>query len=153
MLHDFSKAWTTLFSCSSKSRLAWRTQTRLPPPSFSATWWWFRFKVIQQILNTFGDISTFLNNDDMPVATTSKLLEILHDPANCRKLEMEIAITANAMGPFVKATYTLEGDVALVLVAYKRVSMPYSVISTEHYPIMLKAVAQQLIEGNHVNSN
>ena len=147
VLDAFSKAWIALFSRSPKSRLAWTTQTGLPPPSYSATWWWSRFEVIQQLLNTFGDVSSFLNNDDMPVATTSKLLEILRDPANCRKLKMEIAITVDAMEPFVKATYTLEGDGALALVAYERVSMLYSVISTEHYP-NVKAVAKQLSGGD-----
>ena len=56
---------------------------------------------------------------------------------------MEIAITVDAMEPFVKATYALEGDGALALVAYERVSMLYSVISTEHYA-NVRTVAKQL---------
>lgn len=46
---------------------------------------------------------------------------------------MELAINVDAMEPFVKATYILKGDGALALVAYERVNMLFSVISTEHY--------------------
>ena len=109
ILHDFSKAWIGLFSRSPKSRLLWRTQTGLCVPSYSATRWWSRFEVINQLLTAFNDVVTFLANDDLPPATSGKLLEILNDPAKPRKLKMEIAITVDAMEAFVKATYKLEG--------------------------------------------
>lgn len=110
VLDDFSKAWIGLFSRSPKTRLSWRTKTGLPPPSFSATRWWSRFEMIQQVINAFGDVSSFLECDDLPPppANSSKLLDILHDPAKCRKLKMELAITVDAMEPFVKATYVLD---------------------------------------------
>ena len=63
---------------------------------------------------------------------------------------MEIAITVDAMEPFVKATYALEGDGALALVAYERVSMLYSVISTEHYANM-RAVVKKLSGSDPVH--
>ena len=55
-------------------------------------------------------------NDDLPPATSGKLLEILNDPA---KKQIEMAITVDTMEPFVKATYILEGNGALALVAYE----------------------------------
>lgn len=79
--------------------------------------------------------------------TTSKLLEILNDPPKYRKLKMELTITIDAMEPFVKATYFLEGDGALALLAYERVSALFSVISTEHYP-NVNGVAKQLAKGD-----
>lgn len=39
-----------------------------------------------------------------------KLQEIIDDAPKNRKLQMEIAITVDAMEPFVKATYNSEGD-------------------------------------------
>ena len=149
VLDDFSKAWIGLFARSPKSRLAWRTQTDLPPPSFSATRWWSRFEVIHQLHNAFGDVDSFLGSDNMPPATSSKLLEILHDTAKCRKLKMELAITVDAMEPFVKATYVLEGDGPLALVAYERLSTFFSVISTEYYP-NVTADAKELSGGDPV---
>ena len=34
----------------------------------------------------------------------------ISDPATCRKLKMELAMTVDAMGPYVQTTYNLEGD-------------------------------------------
>lgn len=87
--------------------------------------------MIQQVLNAFGDVSSFLECDDLPPANSSKLLDILHDPAKFRKLKMELSITVDAMEPFVKATYVLEGDGALALVVYERLSMLFSAITTD----------------------
>ena len=131
ILDDFSKAWIGLFSRSPKARLAWKTQTGLHPPSFSATRWWSRFEVFHQLHNAFGDVPVFLHGSDMPHATTSKLLKILDDPVKNRKLKMELAITVDAMEPIVKATYILEGDGALALVAYTQLRTLYTVISLE----------------------
>ena len=95
----------------------------------------------------FGDIPTFLSSDGLLHATSSKFLEILNDSAKCRKLKIELAITIDVMEPFAKATYVLEGDGALALITYERVSMLYSVISMEHYP-NINAIAKQLATGD-----
>ena len=57
----------------------------------------------------------FLERDDLPSATSTKLLQVLDDPAKTRKLKIEIPTTVDAMEPFVQATYKLEGDGPLVL--------------------------------------
>ena len=51
---------------------------------------------------------------------------------------MELAITVDTMEHFVKATYTLEGDGVLAVVAYEQLHALYSVISLEHYPNVQK---------------
>ena len=51
---------------------------------------------------------------------------------------MELAITVDAMEPFAKVTYTLEGDGALAVTTYAAAE-----ISTEHYP-NVNAVASEL---------
>ena len=129
--------------------MLWRTHTGLCVPSYSPTRWWSRFEVISQILNTFGDVLTFLANDDLPPVTSGKLLEIVCDPTKARKLKIELAITVDAMEPFVKATYKLEGDGALCLVAYEQLSMIYASVymSTQYYPNVI-AVAKAEAGGN-----
>lgn len=112
--------------------------------TYSTTRWWSRFEVINQLLLAFGDVETFLSNDDLPPATSGKLREILNDPAKVRKLKVEIAI---AMQPFVNATYKLEGDNALSLIAYEQLSMLYASMSTQHYPNVV-AVAREIACGN-----
>ena len=51
------------------------------------------------------------------------------------------------MEPFVKATYTLEGDGPLAVVAYHQVSLLYSHVSLEHYP-KVDSVVRQLANIN-----
>ena len=119
-------------------------QTGLSIPSYSATRWWIKFEVIEQVHSAFGDVSQFLDNSDLPSVTTSKLLRILKDQPTCRKLKLEIAITVDSMKLFVKATYLLEGDGPL---AYQHLSLLYNHIATEHYP-NVSALAQQLAGGN-----
>ena len=122
ILHDFCKTWIGLFSRSLKSCMLWRTQTGLPAPSYSATRWWSQFEAF----TAFSDVEKFLKNDDLPLAIYTKLRQVLDDPVKTRKLNIEIATTVDAMEPFVKATYKLEGDGALSLVATNRLvcSMP-----------------------------
>ena len=60
---------------------------------------------------------------------------------------MELALTVDSKEPFVKSTYTLEGDGALALVAYEHISKLYSAISTEHYP-NVNALAKTLSAGD-----
>ena len=146
ILDEFTKAWISLFSHSPKSRLAWRTQTGLSTPTYSATRWWSKFEVIHQLHNSFGDVPVFLHGNDLPSATTGKLLKILEDEPTCRKLKMELAIMVDAMELFVKATYLLEGDGPLALVVYQQLSLLYSHISTEYYP-NVAAVAKLLSRG------
>ena len=88
-----------------------------------------------------------MSNDDLPPASSGKLREILNDPAKLRKLKVELAITVDAMRPFVNATYKLEGDGALSLIVYEQLSMLYASISTQHYPNVV-AVTIEESSGN-----
>ena len=83
----------------------------------------------------------------MPSATTRKLLSIVDDAASLRKLKIELAATVDAMEPFVKATYDLEGDGPLILYAYQKISSLYAHITLEHHPNIL-AVADDLAQGS-----
>ena len=64
-----------------------------------------------------------------------------------RKLQIEIAITIDAMEAFAKATYNLEGDGALTLSAYEEIRKLFAVVSAKHFP-NVAAVAKQLSQGN-----
>ena len=134
ILHDFCNAWIALFSRSPRSRLLWRTQTCLSAPSYSSTRWWSQFEVIHSMLKTFSDVKKFLERDDLPPATSTKLLQVLDYPAKTSKLKLEIATTVDAMEPFAKATYKLEGDGPLSLEAYQQLSILFASMSTQLYP-------------------
>ena len=80
-----------------------------------------------------------LENTDLPATTTKKMLDVLNNPSECRKLKMELAMTFDGMEPFVKATYALEGDRVLSLV-----SALYSHISASHHPNITEKHAEYL---------
>ncbi len=86
---------------------------------------------------------------DLPRTTTGKLLDILDDQLKRRKMKFELAVTVDAMEPFTKAKYSLEGDGPLALVAYERLSVLYSHISLDHYPNVV-AVAKHLSVGHSI---
>ena len=150
VLDKFVKSWINLFSHSPKSRLQWRTQTGLSIPSYSVTRWWSKFEVMHQMFKAFGDVQSFLESSELPPTTSGKLLAIISDAAKFRKLQMELAVTIDAMEEFVKATYQLEGDGVLVVTTYEQLRVLYSVISSQHYP-NVDAVAEKLSKGNIVH--
>ena len=90
---------------------------------------------------SFGSVSSFFVKTDLP---SSKLkLEIISDPPKNRKLHMELVITIDAMEPFVKATYNLEGDGPLIFKAYEEIALLSAGILNQRYP-NTKAVAKSL---------
>ena len=145
VLDKFAKVWIGMFSRSPKSKLAWRTKTNLPVPTYSATRWWSKWEVLKQMHDSFGDIHPFLQDHSLPPSRL-QLLEILDDPGNYCKLHMELVITIDAGEPFVKDTYRLEGDGPLALKAYEEICLLRSTISNEHYPNVL-AVANEVAGG------
>ena len=91
-----------------------------------------------------------MNQPDLPPATSTKIREIINDCAKFRKLKMELAITVDAMTPFVQATYNLEDDRLLALKAYREISALHSVTATQNYPNVL-AIAKNESAGNASN--
>ena len=142
VLDQFAKLWIGLFSRNPKAKLVWREKTGLPIPTYSPTRWWSKWEVLKALLLSFGDVESFFKDCDLPPSRL-KLLEILEDPANCRKLHIELAATVDAGEPFVKATYVLEGDGPLVLSAYKEIQQLRASIRNEYYPNVV-AVARKL---------
>ncbi len=114
----------------------------LQVPTYSATRWWSKWEVMNHLLKSFGDVCSFLQNDELPPSKL-KLLEILNDSPKNRKLQMELAMTIDAGEPFVKTTYRLEGDGPLIFSAYEEINALTASISTQFYPNTI-AVARKL---------
>ena len=81
--------------------------------------------------------------------TVTKISEILN-PGMCQRFKIELAVTVDAMGAFVKATYNLEGDGPLALMTYGCVRCLYAHITTEYFP-NVSAVAKHLVNGNQTH--
>ena len=134
-LLEFVSAWLTLFSHSPKTRLLWRERTGRSMASYSTTRWWSKWKLMKQLLLQFGDVQPFLEeNDDLGPATRPKLLAVLTNPQRKSLLQIELASVIDCGEPFVKATYTLEGDGPLVLECYEIITTVQEAIRVAHMP-------------------
>ena len=95
-------------------------------------------------MQQFGDVHPFLQEQTkLSPATRNKLLQIMADPLKNARLQIELAAVIDAGEPFVKATYTLEGDGPLALNCYEVLSTLSAGIHVQHYPNLL-AVAQKI---------
>ena len=149
-LDKFFKGWISIFSRSTKTKLAWKNKTGLPAPSYSATRWWSKWEVLKGMLVTFGDIHSFLEQKDLP-PTRQKLLDVMDDPPQNRKLKTELAVTIDAGEPFVKATYRLEGDGPLAFIVYEEISNLRASVSCEYYPNVVAVVTSLSSTPTHVD--
>ena len=147
VLSEFITAWISLFAHSPKCRMIWKELTGRAMGSFSATRWWSRWEIMEQILVQFGDIDNFLHKDDLGSnATRTKLLDILHDLEieKKAKLQIELAVVVDCGHAFVKATYDLEGDGPLVVECFDTIETVKAAIHTFH-TLNLKAVVKRYL--------
>ena len=104
------------------------------------------------MFTTFSDVKKFLERDDLPPVTYTKLLQVSDDPAKTRKLKIKMITTLDAMEPFVKATYKLEDNGSLILEAYQQLSILSASISTQYYPMLLLWQTLKQIEKLHMSN-
>lgn len=147
-LDAFVSSWVQLFSHSPKSRLEWKSLTGVNMRSYSKTRWWSKFEVMVQLHDLFGDVVTFLQTHvETPGAIRSRLRRKVEDLQLRGQIQMELAVTVEFSRPFVQATYNLEGDGPLCLIAYDTVSSLIHFVTNPHLP-STKALAQRLGGGN-----
>ena len=135
VLLEFMTSWISLYAHSPKACFLWKEQTGHSITMFCPTRWWSRWEVMNQLLVQFGDVEMLLKcHEDLAPATQRKLLGIISDPQKYTDLKIELAATIDVGEPFVKATYSLEGDGPLVLQCYEVVSSVNTSIESAHYP-------------------
>lgn len=100
-----------------------------------------------QVHDLFGDIPAFVNGGQIPEVTARKLQDILNDQQKLALLKVELAITVDAMKPFVQSTYQLEGDGSLCLQAYQIVRKLEAEMRNLHFP-NCSAVIRNIANGN-----
>lgn len=132
-LEKFMKSWVSLFVHSARSRNAFKATTGQFPKSYSETRWWSKYEMMVQVHDLFGDIPAFVNGGQIPEVTARKLQDILNDQQKLALLKVELAITVDAMKPFVQSAYQLEGDGSLCLQAYQIVRKLEAEIRNLHF--------------------
>lgn len=145
-LDQFMQWWIQLFSRSAAAKLAWRERTGTAMKSYSATRWWSKWEVMQQVMMHFGDVQPFLEaTQDIAPRLNDHLTGLLTSEADRKALMMELAAVVDAGEPFVKATYNLEGDGVLVFHAYSTLQALSAAAAQRHYP---NVAAQASALGN-----
>lgn len=153
VLDSFTQYWISLFSHSYNARLLWKEKTGQAMRSHSATRWWSKWEILKQVLDYFGDVEPFLQeNEEMSPANRRHLLEIFENHQDARTLRLELAAVVDAGVHFVSATYYLEGDNPLIFSCYERLSSVAHAVAVEHYP-NTTAVAREISDGNGVMYN
>ena len=135
VLAKFLKHWERMTQHSHKARLLWREITGRNLRTYSPTRWWSLWECQFQLLDLFGDISTFLRayfNQGIAPKSLDKLLQLLLQSS--KELMVELAVTVDAGEPFVKATYKLEGDGPLAIECYEILSSVKAAIQVCHLP-------------------
>ena len=114
-LNEFVTYWISLFAHSPKARLLWSQKTGQTVQGYSATRWWSKWKVLNELFELFGDVQSFLNHENkFSSSTREKLAGHFSDHQKLNTLKVELAAIVDAGKPFVQATYKLEGDGPLV---------------------------------------
>ena len=143
-LTEFMHLWITLFSHSPKTKFLWKTTVGRSMASYSPTRWWSKWEVVKMVMTYFGDVESFLTqNDDIGPATRPKLISLLANPQKKGLLQLEMAATVDWGEPFVKACYTLEGDGPLALECHEVIEKVSASIHTAYTP-NVHAIAQRL---------
>ena len=147
LVNDFTTYWVSLFSHSFKAQAIWKQQTGRTISSFSATRWWSKWEVMNQILELFGDIENFLKApEEFSGNTRAKLLEYFATPQKRHGLKVELAAVIDVGKPFVQATYKLEGDGPVAIECYEIISSLSVSVRMENYP-NVQAIVKSIANG------
>ena len=104
-----------MFSLSPAARLLWKTRTETAMRLQSNTRWWSKWEVLNQVMKFFGDVESFLReNENLSPVCRAAQLELFDNIVTARDLDIELAALIDAGKHLVKATYHLEGDGPLV---------------------------------------
>ena len=102
------KYWEQMFKHSYNARLLWRERTGKSILTYSLTRWWSKWECEKQVLELFGDVPGFINDQnssDVAPKSRHKLQQLLQTSS---KELLELAVTVDAGEPLVKACYKLK---------------------------------------------
>jgi len=146
-VNDCTTYWVSLFSHSFKAQAIWKQQTGRTISSFSVTRWWSKWEVMNQILELFGDIESFLKvPEEFSGSTRAKLLKYFATTQIKHNLKVELAGVIYAGKPFVQVTYKLEGDDPVAIQCYKIISSLSVSVRIDNYP-NVQAVVKSIANG------
>lgn len=88
----------------------------------------------KDLLLHFEDVQPFLEELQYSSRQHERLLNILHDAGRRQQLQMELAETVDAGGPFVSKTYLLKKDGEIVVDAHTHLQEVATAAAQKNYP-------------------
>lgn len=91
------------------------------------TRWWATYELYVRLLRDFKKVLSFLRNATLEGGLTDdgarirRLIQMINDRESCARLHLELIVVVAVAKPLVEATYLLEGNGPLALIAYDQV--------------------------------
>ena len=115
-LTPFMSTWNVIFTRSKKARQVWSQISGRGLPRYNSTRWWSLWECLKVVFEEWNHVNAFLqSNEDFAEVSRRKLSDLIQQSSLQIRVEQAAMME---MEKFVKATYTLEGDGALVFAAF-----------------------------------
>ena len=156
-LEQFFNNWNGLFARSTNIQGTWRDVAGSSFPTKSPTRWWSEYDCFVYLLEHEQHIPLFLAHDDhnQPGALMKHLRRDWQNPLTRAEILLQLTATVEIGKIFRDATYKLEGDGALSLIAYDELlsieTTRTTVFAPMEYPQTIartEALARQLVALN-----
>lgn len=130
-----------------KARRVWSQISGRGMPRYNSTRWWSLWECLKVVFEEWNHVSAFLqSNEDFAEVSRRKHSDLIQQSSLQIRVEQAAMME---MEKFVKATYTLEGDGALVFVAFRQLEELRQFIHVQNFPTLTRVV-QQLFPVNVV---
>lgn len=140
-LTPFMSTWNVIFTTRMKARRVWSQISGRGMPRYNSTRWWKEWS------EEWNHVNAFLqSNEDFAEVSRRKHSDLIQQSSLQIRVEQAAMME---MEKFVKATYTLEGDGALVFVAFRQLEELRQFIHVQNFPTLTRVV-QQLFPVNAV---
>ena len=123
MIAAFFTPWFQLVCNTHAAKQLWEEILGRTMSRFGKVRWWARWECWKEVSINFGAVPAFIQDlatKKIGEATTQTMLEIVEDEEKCRRLKLELA-TILSLERIVTATYRIEGDGLVLLLAYDMV--------------------------------
>ena len=148
-LTPFMSTWNAIFTTSMKARRVLNQISSTGVPRYNSTQWWSLWECLKVVFEERHHVNAFLeSNEDFAEVSRRRLSDSIQQSSLQIRVE-QAALMEMEMEKFVKATYTLEGDGALVFIAFQQLEELRQFIHVQNFATLTRVV-QKLFPLNVV---
>ena len=134
-LASFMCTWNANSTTSMKARRVWSQMSARGMPRRNSTRWWSLWECLKVVFEEKHHVNSFLeSNDDFAEVSRKKVLDSIQQSSLQIRVEQAAMM---GMEKFVKVTYTLEGDGALLFIAFQRLEELRQFIDAQNFGTLL----------------